>query len=69
MKKYQKIYAEELDFSRDSRIEESLLHRIKEERFCALEDDALGFLNAAGTIDEMTGITDEDKKKRETGDR
>ena len=41
-----------VDFSRDSRIRESLLNRIKGECFCALEDDELDFLNAAGPLDE-----------------
>ena len=45
-------YMEALDFSRDSRIRESLLLKIKEECFSSLEDDALDFLNAAGPIDE-----------------
>jgi len=58
-------YMEALDFSRDSRIRESLLERIKNECFGAIEDDALDFLNAAGPIDE--GALRNGRKREEEG--
>lgn len=46
-----KAYMEALDFSRDSRIRESLLAQIKGECFAALDDDALDLVSAAGPVD------------------
>ncbi|MBP1577270.1 MAG: hypothetical protein J6C75_02190 [Oscillospiraceae bacterium] len=50
--RFSKSSLSELDFSKDSRIKESLLSRIKTEYFGALDDDALDFLNAAGDLNE-----------------
>ena len=50
--RFSKSSLSELDFSKDSRIKESLLSRIKAEYFGALDDDALDFLNAAGDLNE-----------------
>ena len=51
-------YPDELDFSIDSRLRETLLEKIKSEYFGAIEDDELDFLNAAGPIDEGGGKRD-----------
>ena len=44
---------EAFDFSKESKIKETLLSKIKAEYFGALDDDKLDFLNAAGTVDEF----------------
>ena len=62
-----KIDMEALDFSRDSRIKESLLKRIKSEYFGSISDDELSFLNAAGdlTAQKRSGqlLADDDQEK------
>jgi len=66
MKEQQRAYMAALDFSRDSRIRDPLLARIKDECFDSLEDDELDFLSAAGPAGE-SGLFpkyQQDRKKR-----
>jgi len=51
------------DFSKESNIQDSLLEKIKHEFFGELDEDELGFVNAAGNMDDLRNKNSDDKDK------
>ena len=52
------------DFSKESNIQDSLLKEIKYQFFGELDEDELGFVNAAGNTDDLRNRKNSDDKDK-----